>query len=267
MFINSYWANTIKECLKIAHNIGSSVLLLDPKQIFLNDQEIESYFAPSILIWDPVAVSKKRCPILCPEHFTELLPTDHWLDASDNSRYPRQLVDLTGPMLLIGRIYKCYSHNHHVRTTDASLLRQCYMNVGDIIFTHKSAFKAEFVDAVSEFVVNGMSFPRIVSLIREKTIKIFNIQLEKYERNCILYGIEPDKSKSEEILETWLKMVPKSDSVEDLFKAWFRKNKELFKRDFISLSAKVVTIDHTFKVSYYYNFFFQHHHNSWRKLP
>ena len=49
------------------------------------------------------------------------------------------------------------------------------------------------------------------------------------------------------ILKDVISMLPKVDAIEDLFKAWFRMNKSTYTNSM--KSARILTIDHTFKVS------------------
>ena len=68
--------------------------------------------------------------------------------------------------------------------------------------------------------------------------------------------VEPDASKYGEILEKCLKMLLEADCLEDFFKGWFRKNEQYFVDCMGSLSATVLTVDHTFKVYNFDSFFF-----------
>lgn len=260
MIIPSTWRKAIKDCLQVSSAIKSNVVLLDPKQIFLNSTpgeiDVNSYFVPPIFIWDPVTVSKNRFPILCPLHHTEIFETGLWLDNSDNSRSPRILIDVSGPMLLVGRLYKCKAGDHFVRTTDEKLLAQCGSFAEDVVFTHKCSYKQEFIQTMCQYVVNGLTFPRIVELLKDRCKAICQTQWKKYQADCLLNKVEPDASKYGEILEKCLKMLPEADCLEDFFKGWFRKNEQYFVDCMGSLSATVLTVDHTFKVYNFDSFFF-----------
>ena len=63
------------------------------------------------MIWDPIKTVDYDS-VLCLEHMSPLSQTNMWLDGDNNSRMPRILIDVTGPMFLIGRIYNCQMGNH-----------------------------------------------------------------------------------------------------------------------------------------------------------
>ena len=249
MLIKSSWIKTINKCIDVAQTLDAGVLQLDPKQIWHDVDDIYSFFVPPVLIWDPVSNTKKKHPIICPEHGCEIFATKQWMNSdTDNSRHPRKLVDSTGGMLLVGRVYKCPIGNHFLRTTSNSIIQQCYINNGDVNLCHKTAFKSEFVDTLHHYVMNGFSFSQIVKLLKERTEKLLDNQIQKYKQECIVNGKTPELEKIKEISKLWIKILPKRDCLEDLFKAWFRKNKENLIKEMASLPASIVTIDHTFKV-------------------
>lgn len=250
MLLYKSWIDAIKKCLEIREHLKSSVLSLDPKQLFYDVKDVYSYFTPSLLFWDPISLALRNKPIFCPEHGSELEATHRWLDSNtDNSRQPRILIDNSGPKLLIPRIFKCRLGDHEIRTTNDVLLKQCGTNANEIIITHKGAFKAEFVNSLCQYLASGLSFPQMVELLRGQSKSNFDIQKQKYKQDCLLQNVKPDNQNLESILHAILGMLPSVDAIEDLFKAWFRLNKTLYTDSMKSLPTKVLTIDHTFKVS------------------
>uniref|UniRef100_A0A7M5XP13 Uncharacterized protein n=2 Tax=Clytia hemisphaerica TaxID=252671 RepID=A0A7M5XP13_9CNID len=73
-------------------------------------------------------------------------------------------------------------------------------------------------------------------------------------------------SKLDLILKDTLGMLPKVDAIEDLFKAWFRMNKSMYTNSMKSLPARILTIDHTFKVTSNVGMFRQGDNKEWVKL-
>ena len=172
MILPESWKNYIKKSLILAERLCmfngtiTSNLIKD----FQNPQDTYSYFAPDLFIWDPVGASESINRIVCPTHLTSLEVTNVWLDGKDNSRLPRKLYDITGPMLLIGWIYKCTLFSHNVRSTENSLLLETPRFSSDVLFGHKFAVRQQFLISLYQNVCKGLTFTKIHDIIKERTL-------------------------------------------------------------------------------------------------
>ena len=151
-------------------------------------------------------------------------------------------------MFLVGRLYKCSIEGDYLRSSDVELIKQCVPHSSDIVFTRKTSSMILFLDMIFEFVGNGLSFPKIERILRSRIENECMVSQEKYKFDCIAGGVSSDDETVDAIKEQICKWSPTSSMLEDLFKAWFRQNEEMFKECMRELNAGVITIDHTFKV-------------------
>ena len=175
-----------------------------------------------------------------------------WFDCSDNSRTPRVLIDVTGPMFLVGRIYKCDFGNHYIRTTDSDLLKLCKHNK-EVVFMHKSSTKRHFMQSLVSYVGKGLTFQQIQELIKNRTLFQLNMNKERYGLDVINESVPANKGHLHEAIDLVMKMLPKVNLLEDMFKSWFKQNESFYVKSKARLQSKILTVDHTFKV---YNSFF-----------
>ena len=135
MTLPGTWASAIKKSIDLSKNLKAPVLFLNPVEVFKPVvEDVFSYFIPSLVICDPIKTVDYDS-VLCLEHMSTLSQTNLWLDGDNNSKMPRILIDITGPMFLIGRIYNFQMGNHCIRTTDADILKQCGESGADIVCT------------------------------------------------------------------------------------------------------------------------------------
>ena len=249
MSIPNNWKETIKDLINISSKLGKVCNSINTclSGSYQKPKDVFSYFTPDIFIWDPIAAAAENA-YLCPDHMCALRATNTWMDGHDNSRMPRRLIDITGPSYLVGRLYKCELYPHHLRTTDIRVQVERYSK--DIVMTHKGSFKNQFLLSLFQGVVNGLSFEKLFDTLKERTLSTFYLNKHKYLLDCENLHQVPDLTNLEKVKEIILDMLPKSDMLEDLFKSWFMENEEMFTECMSSIKAKVLTVDHTFKVWY-----------------
>eukprot|EP00111_Clytia_hemisphaerica_P014064 TCONS_00041386-protein len=112
MIIPHSWKERITDSIKIAIERHLYCNGIDSKFCKKPDPtDVYGYFMPEVFIFDPIAGMQDHIDILCPYDMCKLTPTASWMDGRDNSNNPRQLLDITGPSLLVGRSYKCPLHS------------------------------------------------------------------------------------------------------------------------------------------------------------
>ena len=168
------------------------------------------------------------------------------MDGHDNSTSPRNLLDITGPALLVGKIYRCTAFGHSVRTTDPRVLKETFRYSSDVVFSHKIVVRQEFLMSLFQQICSG--FPKIFDLLEQRTLSSFYSNKHIYLQDCQIYEIVPNETAVVEIKEKLSKLVPKEDLLEDLFKWWFKENEECFTSSMSALPTTILTADHTFKV-------------------
>eukprot|EP00111_Clytia_hemisphaerica_P012455 TCONS_00036548-protein len=253
MIIPEAWKNSIVKAIEFAERnkfycgVINSTLL---DSIF--KYKLPCPFIPDILVWDPLKATPGH-QFFCPEHLSELTDTNQWMDGRDNSLTPRKSFDLTGPALLVGKVYKCAVGKHFVRSTDERIINQMTRHSSDIALTTKYAVKQSYLFTQLQYVINGLSFEKIRNLLKERTLALFYENKYRYILDCKLKGESVDTDYLSDIQELLINMLPCQNTLEDMFKAWFEGNKDDFIHSMEDLSAEILSIDHTFKVCFIYH--------------
>ena len=182
------WKKIIKEaCKKKDWLIGSGPhCIVEGRQVSIQEgNDIEFYFFPRLMLWDPLNEAQKqsRWPILCPEHYQPLTPSDCWMDGSQNSRNPRVLWDTTGPLFLVSREYICdgndYNPGHRIRTTDGRLLASAGRSGEDVIFSQKYSFAKLLLTSMNDLLLLGMSFNQLNLFLSQRVQDLIASRLER----------------------------------------------------------------------------------------
>lgn len=255
MIIPDSWKKLIGNSICLSNSCKFDVGSISPQIIngYQRPDDAFSYFAPNVFIWDPIRTSAGCGTLFCPEHGSPLSKTNAWMDGHDNSTMPRNLIDITGSELLVGRVYRCTAFGHSVRTTDLRILNNTPRYSADVVFSHKIVVKQQFLMSLFQQICNGLTFPRIYEILMERTMSSFYSNNQRYHLDCQIFGIEPDDNAVQNIREKLINLIPKKDALEDLFKWWFKENEESFTSSMTALSTNILTADHTFKVIVFCN--------------
>ena len=171
------WRLVISEATKRFDSLSPSFTpcIIDPRQVIHSKMlDAEVYFCPRIMLWDPLYKCHRssRWPLLCPDHYNVLTPTNQWLDGSTNARNPRALWDGSGLILPVAREYECpgsiTSKVHRLRTTDSRLLSLVEQDAYDVLFSHKLSFLKSFLSSMSDFMLSGMSFEQMNLFLHQR---------------------------------------------------------------------------------------------------
>ena len=85
-------------------------------------------------------------------------------------------------------------------------------------------------------VCKGLIFNKMYELLEERTLANFNLNKEKYILDCQLDRVVLDQEKMAEIRKIYFEMLIQSDTLEDLFKFWFKRNERCIKSSMSSLN-------------------------------
>lgn len=255
------WKKIIKEaCKKKDFLIGSGPhCIVEGRQVSIQgEKDIEFYFLPRLMLWDPLNEIHKqsRWPILCPEHYHPLTPSDCWMDGSLNSQNPRVLWDTTGPLFLVAREYICDGNDcnpgHRIRTTDGRLLALAGRSGDDVIFSQKYSFTKILLTSMNDLLLSGMSFNQMNLFLHQRVQDLIASRLSRIKSDVDDGFLDPidegDLKKIEEMSQRLIHTVPDDETLKRVFNQWSKINKEKYDADMTSKNATALMADHTFKV-------------------
>lgn len=257
------WKKIIAEaCEKFeCFSPGLAPCVVEARQIkrFGSEEDIELYFCPKIMLWDPILSTfiDKEVPLLCPEHYEQLTPTNQWMDGTSTSRNPRLLLDASCVMILVAREYECpgsvCDKAHRLRTTDARLLRRVADEFDEVLFSRKFCMRKTFLSMMIDSLLSGVSFgnlhltmmQRMQDFIQESTHKL-EIFLKNQGRTVDENKIQTTISNLEALL---FSMVPNDETLKRLFNDWCELNRDQLEASVFTKDATALMVDHTFKVN------------------
>ncbi|XP_031559544.1 uncharacterized protein LOC116295769 [Actinia tenebrosa] len=213
------------------------------------------FFLPKVFIWSPMDHFKST--IRCPEHGS-VLEAMQWTDITEKKspRNPRLVYDLHGNYLLIQRFYKCRHGQHKYLSAAPEIMRELPGVISHGCFPIKMLYKAacskELMDLVISEVVQGVNFLQISEGIANLNYKEFCRRGERYlmsnSNNHEKQSCDHDFFTEDFYCDTMFSF-PSNDLLMKLFLEDFEGEKKYYDEELRKTKAKVLSFDHTFKVS------------------
>ena len=171
--------------------------------------------------------------VKCPKH-GKSLEKGQWTD-------PRMVFDLHGNVLLLQRSYVCRQGVYHRYLSASAEVMRCLpppvAESFQIRLHHLSGWTQELVDFVNTQVVQGVNFLQICEVMASLNYHEY-CKRSKYISNCPQFH------------DANMLSFPSNDKIMHLFLTEFHEKKPLFEREMSTkLTARIISCDHTFKVS------------------
>ena len=196
----------------------------------------------------------KSNPIICPLCFTNgltqetLCRSGKWFNAKESRSNPRVVFGTNACVLLVSCVYSV----HEISACHSDILDKL-KDVTNIPFflTHKNGFMLDLAILIEDLIDAGLSFDQVEDLIERQyktTYDHFETHFWRDMKLSKLKGITYKERKhffptfsSENFPH------PSNDILTDIFLKRFLINEKLYLRAMNSLSASVMSYDHTFK--------------------
>lgn len=231
--MKSFIATLLKQYLREV----SSGEVFEPRLVYPAARNSNSVKTPTlpVLIWDPLVqfpdiFNGFMCPYCTLENHKHgfLRTTTIWNDGTSKKRSPRTIFDVTHPVLLVPRRYRCSIYSDHCFVaTHASILEHLEKHRSMAFkLTVKSGYFHTLSEAVCAMIDRGMSFNRI-----EKIIKSI------YQETGIIAAYQKDKGYG----------YPSAKFLESIFLSEFDLRENEYITSMKKTTADWLSADHTFK--------------------
>ena len=132
---------------------------------------------PRLLLLDPLTHYEHVVSNLCHQHGDELA-LGRWHDGSRNSLTPRCLLDIGGPLLLIGRSCYCSTGRHYVRSTDNNIIdRIKTLAALPFRLSVHYGYTTTFIEELRRLISLGTSFKRFeLSYIERVASRLYSFE-------------------------------------------------------------------------------------------
>lgn len=254
------WKNLITEaCGKFEFfSPGLVPCIVEARQIKrISIEELELCFFPKLLLWDPLlgAIRNKDFPVLCPEHYEELEPTDQWMNGSSNSRNPRVLIDSSYMTILVAREYECpgsiCERSHRIRTTDTRLLEMVGTDFEEILFSRKFCMRRAFLSMMIDQLLSGVSFRKLHFMMLQRMQEFIFASRRQAESMLSKRNKEfssDDIGNFKMIEDLLYGIIPDHETLKRILNDWCELNEDRLEASLLSKNATALMVDHTFKV-------------------
>ena len=212
------------------------------------------YFLPKVLLWSP----QEHFGIIlkCPVHSSPLHPVRWTKTVSGNmANNARLIYDLHGNIILVQRIYNCNNDGiaHQMRSTSFDV-HNCLSRTIQLFFPiqvfQRSACSKHLLQYIKTQILQGVKFFIKIS----EGLAALNFQEFCRQRRIYLTAATEnnelvESSSSSEFYSNVLFSFPSNDQIMNLFLIGFKMESHLYNNEMNSLSATVISCDHTFKIS------------------
>jgi hypothetical protein len=188
------------------------------------------FLTPTSILWSPLEQypAEYHCP-KCSVAGVRLRPV-RWQCGSNSQAAPRKIHGVDGPIILVGRVYRC-NNGHEVLAYNADLLKQ--VPVQEAIpfeLWHRTGFTSTLLELVHSLVLAGVSISAITETLNAPEMPFPSA--DEYER---MIGID---------------IAPSRRSTGNVFLRSFWKKEKLYVKEMKKITVDKddgwLSCDHTF---------------------
>ena len=219
---------------------------------------VQNFLLPKVFIWCPM--QHYGLNILCPLHKLPL-SAGFFTDELQNKgpRNPRLVYDLRGNVLLVQRLYICANGGmkHKCFSVSLSILENMPKLYGfgcfPIVMFHKSSCTKQLVDFVETQILQGINFLSICEGIAGLNFKEFSERMKCYSLTHDANSHIISNQDYDKFYDDSLYSFPGDKKLLEIFLANFVHKRPYCDKEMESIArtSKMITCDHTFKVSKY----------------
>ena len=233
------------------------VQILDNNISLVLANEVPALFLmPPVILWSPVEeFSFLSNPIRCPKcENGSLLKPSRWQNGlqGDHSE-PRKIHGVDGPVLLVGRVYKC-EHPGVLRQIPAQSLIPFRL-------WHKTGFTVQLMSTIMSLVASGASLNHIRAILVEKRRTRYCLRRRHYMELMKVQQQEAQFLEMQEYDTYFACMSPSQQSIAGCYLADFWEKEKFFTHCMAATSVDDngawLSCDHTFasagKSSWFFN--------------
>ena len=213
----------------------------------------ERFLMPPFILWSPLEQFPfvYHCPKCLPKSNVDLRPI-RWQDGSNQQSTPRKIHGINGPILLLGRVYKCIN-GHEVLAYHPGLIDQVPIQESvPFALWYRTGFTCDLVDLVHSLVIVGVSISAITETLQRNRYKFyFQMRSLYHAMHTYLHAPElpfPSVEEYEEILGA--ELTPSRHSTSSIFLVSFSKKEKIYvnemRRTSVDNDDGWLSCDHTF---------------------
>lgn len=218
------------------------------------------FLLPKVFIWSPCE-QFADLKIECPAHNGVMLKPWQWAKDVRNKqrgKVPRMVYDLYGNVILIQKIYVCVRGRscHKLMPTTPDVhhrLPKVITEYFPLVLTERSGYTKSLLDFIEVQLFEGVNFLKISEGIASLNIREFCRRRQIYKLSLEETTSENTSMRAQIDISEFYEMPifshPSNDMLMNIFLQNFDKQSHLYEECMNRLTAKVITCDHTFKIS------------------
>ena len=210
------------------------------------------FLMPTFILWAPIEQypAKYYCP-KCKETGIGLKPV-RWQCSSNPQAAPRKIHGIDGPIILVGRVYKCTNGDDVLAYHPGLLAPVPIQEVIPFALWYRTGFSSDLLELVHSLVLVGVSFSAITETLQRNRYKVFFRMKRLYHSmHAHLNAPEmpfPSVTEYEQMLGT--EMTPSRHSTANVYLQSFWKKEMLYINAMKGTRVKEgdgwLSCDHTF---------------------
>lgn len=248
------WREQLGRFCEAFQSGSAGVQILDNSIPLVLANEVPALFLmPPVILWSPVEeFSFLPNPIRCPKcENGSLLKQSRWQNGlqGDHSE-PRKIHGVDGPVLLVGRVYKC-EHGHEVLGYHPGVLRQIpAQSIIPFRLWHKTGFTVQLMSTIMSLVASGTSLNHIRAILVEKQRTRYCLRRRQYMELMKVQQQEAQFLEMQEYETYFACMSPSQQTIAGCYLADFWEKEKFFTHCMAATSVDDngawLSCDHTF---------------------
>lgn len=213
----------------------------------------EGFLIPTCVLWSPL--EQYPASYLCPKCSTvseaHLRPV-RWQDGANPQSSPRKVHGIDGPVLLVGRVYKC-TRGHEVLSYHPEILSQVPVQEAiPFALWHRTGFTSDLLELVHAMVLAGTTINVVCETLQSNRHRVYFMMKRLYHSlHSYLNAPEmPFPSIDEHERSLGIELTPSRHSVGAIFLMSFWKKETLYvnvmRRTTVDKEDGWLSCDHTF---------------------
>lgn len=211
-----------------------------------------AFLMPTFILWAPLEqYPTNYCCPKCKEIGVGLKPV-RWQCSSNPQAAPRKIHGVDGPIILVGRVYKCTKGDEVLAYHPGLLAQVPVQEVIPFALWHRTGFSSNLLELVHSLVLAGVSISAITETLQRNRYRVF-FQMKRlyHSMHAHLNAPEmpfPSVTEYEQMLGT--EMTPSRHSTGNVFLQSFWKKEMLYVNAMKGTTVKEddgwLSCDHTF---------------------
>ena len=218
----------------------------------------ESLLLPYML-FDPVNQFKQVCEatgidILCPlcsrDGVSEsVIDTLIWKNGKSCRLQPRLIHDVSNPLLLVSKLYKCKNGHREIASCDPDIVKQLPEVFLDFVTSHRSGITKHLLRLCEQLLDKGLSLEAIEDMNRMRYEAFYRNSRKRTVTSIhlmkTLQNLDTNMPTSSAEFNQW--SFAGAKLISSAIVSNFQREEKIYRQLFSSLSAEWISCDHTYK--------------------